>query len=137
MISHTRPGFDLLRALGSASCDILHKTRGTICYRHCALHLVISLTDTRDRAYDLLRALGSASGVITLETAGTICYRHCVLFFVISQTKQGVRQVTGIVFCILRYHKRDRKNDLLRALALGSTSCDIIHETGATICCGH
>ncbi len=54
---------------------------------------------------------------------------------VISCTRQGVRFVTGIGFCILWYHARDRGYDLLRAL--GSASCDNKHETGGTICYGH
>ena len=35
--------YDLLLALGSASCDITHKTGGTIRYGHWVLRLVISL----------------------------------------------------------------------------------------------
>ena len=34
----------MLRALGSASCDIIHETWYTICYGHWVLHLVISGT---------------------------------------------------------------------------------------------
>ena len=97
MISHTRKGgYDLLRALGSASCDITHETEGTNCYGHWVLLLVISQTrqgvrfvtgfgfcvlwyHTRDRRYDL----------------------HCVLGLLISYTRQGVRLVTGIGFCVL------------------------------------
>ena len=89
----------MLRALGSVSCDITHETRGTICYRHWVLCLVIS--HTRDRGNDLLRALGSASCDITRETGGTICYGHWVLRLVISHTRQGVRVVMGIGFCLL------------------------------------
>ena len=37
-------GYDLIRALGSVSCDITHETGGTICYRHWVLRLVISHT---------------------------------------------------------------------------------------------
>ena len=67
-----------------------------------------------------------------------------------SPTKQGVRFVTGTVFCILRYHPRDIGNDLLRTLgsascgitrdllrAVGSASCDITHEAGGPICYVH
>ena len=36
--------YDLLRALGSVSCDITHETGGTICYGHWVLRLVISQT---------------------------------------------------------------------------------------------
>ena len=44
MKSHTKQGYDLLRALGSASCDITDETRGKICYGHWVLRLVISRT---------------------------------------------------------------------------------------------
>ena len=64
----------------------------------CVLHLGISYTRQR---YDLRRTLGSVSCDITQDTKGTICYVHWVLRLVISQTKQGVRLVTGIGFCIL------------------------------------
>ena len=67
-------GCDLLRALGSASRDIAHETRGTICYGNGVLRLVISYTRQGVR---LLRALFSVSCDITHET--------------------GVRFVTGIV----------------------------------------
>ena len=122
-------GYNVLQALGSASCDITHETRGTICYGHWVLLLVISHT------CDLIRSLGSASCEIT-------------------HTRQRERFVTGIGFCVLRYHTRDRGYDLLRALGsvscnitdktgvlfvtgIGSASCDITHETGGTICYGH
>ena len=83
----------------------------------------------------MLRALGSASCDITHETGGTICCGHWVLRLVISHTRQGVRFVTGIEFCVLRFHTRDNEYHLLRAL--GSASCDITHETGDSICFGH
>ena len=39
---HTRErGYDMLRALVSASCDITHETGGAICYGHWVLRLVI------------------------------------------------------------------------------------------------
>ena len=44
VIPYTRQGYDLLRALGSASCDITHETRGTICFGPWVLRLVISHT---------------------------------------------------------------------------------------------
>ena len=101
MISHTRQADDLLRALGSASCDITdetgatvcyahggssssditHETEGTICYGHLVLHLVISHTRQGVR-------LCSARCDITHETGGTTCYGHCVLYLVISPTKE-------------------------------------------------
>ena len=49
----------------------------------------------------MFRALGSVSCDITHETVGTICYGHWVLRLVISHTRQGVRFVTGIGFCVL------------------------------------
>ena len=104
--------------------DLLHGKRGTICYGHWVLHLVISYT-----------------------RGGTICYGHWGLRLVISDTRQGVRFVTGIGICVLWYHTRDSGYDLLRALdsdrgydllqALHSAFCDITHETGGTICYRH
>ena len=79
----------MLRALGSASCDITHETGGAICYGHWVLRLVISHTRRRAICYGhwvlrlvisqrrqgvrFVRALGSASCDITHETGGTIC----------------------------------------------------------------
>ena len=82
--------YELLRALGVASCDIIyepwstscyrhritHETRGTSCYGHWVLRLVISHT----------------------KQGATIRYRHWVLRLVISHTGRGVRLVTGIGF---------------------------------------
>ena len=108
----------MLRALGSASCDIAHETGDTICYGHWVLRLVIShkrqggticyghwilhlvISHTR-QGYDLLQALESASCDITFEAGGTICYDHWVLRLVISHTRQGVRFGTGVGFCLL------------------------------------
>ena len=59
------------------------------------------LTHARNKVYDLLRALGSATGDITLATGGKVCYWHWVLRLVKSHTRQGMRFVTGIGFCIL------------------------------------
>ena len=172
---HTRDrGYDLLRALSSASGNITHGTGGTIfftelvlgsasgnsihdtvdtiCYKHCVLHLVISCTRqrvrfvtdivlrilwhlARDRGYEFSPALCSASWNITHETRCTTCYGHWVLHLVISHTRQGLRFLTGIVFCISGNHTRDRRYDLLRAF--GSLACDITHETRGTICYGH
>ena len=111
-ITHTRDkGYDLLRALGSVSCDIAHVTRGAICYGHWVRRLVISHTR---QGYDFVRA-GSGFCDITHETGGTICYGHWVLRLLISHRRQGY--------------------DLL--WALGSMSCGLIHETGGTICYKH
>ena len=42
LLYHTRDrGYDLVRALGSASWDIAHETASTICYRLWDLHLLI------------------------------------------------------------------------------------------------
>ena len=175
IIKHQTRGYDLLRAFGFASCVIRHETGGTICFGHWVLHLVLS--DRRqevqfvtgmgfcilcyqapDRGQDLLRAFGSASCVIRHQTGGydllraliraldsafcvirhdtedRICYGHRVLHLVLSDTRQGVRFVTGIGFCILCCQIRDRGYDLLRAL--GSASCVLRHQTGGTICYG-
>ena len=82
---------------------------------------------TPDRGYDLLRALGSASCVIRHQAMGMICYGHLVLHLVFSDTRQGVRFVTGIGFCILRYQTRDSGYDLLRALGLHLVLSDTRH----------
>ena len=58
------------------------------------------MTSHTKQGYDLLRALGSASCDIT-ETRGKTCYGHWVLRLVISRTRQGVRFVTGLGFCVL------------------------------------
>ena len=98
------------------SNDTRQETRGTTCYGH----------------WDL----SSASGDIIPETRDYIfCYGHWVLSLVISHTRQGVRFVTGIGFCLLGYHIRNREYDVL--WALGSASCDSAHGTGGTICFGH
>ena len=103
----------MLRALGSASCDITLETGDTICYGHWILHLVISHTR---HGYDLVWALGFASCDITDETGGTILFRafgsascditnetgvRLTLRLVISHTRQEVRFVAGIGFCVL------------------------------------
>ena len=69
----------LLQALDSVSCDITHERKGTICYGHRVLRLVISLT---------------RQGV-------PFCAGIGFLRLVISHTKQGVRFVPGIGFCVL------------------------------------
>ena len=130
---------DFLPALGSASCDITHKTGdtncfelcrnsgGTICYGHWVLHLVIShtiqgydLSHTKQRGHDLLQALD--------------------LYLVLSHTRHGVRFVSGIVFCILRYHSRDGdttgwEHSVLR-LVISHTrpGCDLLRELGSASC---
>ena len=110
----------MLRALGSASCDITHETMctschghwvlrpvithtrqgGTICYGHWVLRLVISHTR---QGYDWCGALGSASCDITHETSDKryVCAGHWVLPLAISHTRQGVRVFEGIGFCVL------------------------------------
>ena len=94
---------------------ITHETGGTICYVHWVLRLVISHTRQGVRfvtgigvtgigfgqGYDLFQAFGPASYDIIHETGATICYRHCVLRLVISHTRQGVRFVTCLGFCVL------------------------------------
>ena len=77
-------------ALSSASCDISHETGGTICHGRRVL-----------RRYAFLRVLGSASCDITDETGGHHFYGNWVLRLPISHTRQGVRCVTGLGFCVL------------------------------------
>ena len=125
--------YDLLPVSGArTNTQVLSNT---ICCRCLGLELVPKCYEVRvvarERGYDLIRALGSVSCDITHETGGTICYGHWVLRLVISHTRQGVRFVTGIGFCVLSYYIGDRGYDLLRAL--GSVACDITHETGGTI----
>ena len=94
------------------------------------------MSPTNQRGYDLLVALCSASCDMSHETEGTICFGHWVLHLVISHTRQGLRFVNGIGFCVFWNHTRDRRFDLLRALGLAS--CDLAYErAGVTICCGH
>ena len=126
----------MLRALGSASCDIMHETGGTIFYGHWVLPLVISHTRQGVRFVTGIGFCGrSASCDITHKTGGTSFYGYWVLRLVISLARQGVRFVMCIGFWFLLYHTRDRGYGLLRAL--GSASCDNTHETGGTICYGH
>ena len=49
----------------------------------------------------MLQALRSSSCDIIHETGGTVCYGHWVLRLVISHTRQGVRFVAGVGFCVL------------------------------------
>ena len=90
LVYHTRDGgYDLLRPLGPASFDVTHETRGTTCFGHWVLRLMVSRTKqgvrfvtgirsasfditlfilryhTRDRGYDLLRTLGPEYLVIS------------------------------------------------------------------------
>ena len=70
--SHTRQGYDLLRALGSASLDITRETRGTMCYGHWVLHLVISR---------LITVLGSGFCDIRHQTGGTTGIGFCIFSY--------------------------------------------------------
>ena len=97
----------MLRALGSASCDITHDIGGTICYGHWFLRLVISYT---------------------------IWVGHWVLRLVRSHTRQGVPFVMGIGFCVMCFFTRDKGYDLLRAL--GFASSDSMYETGVRFVAG-
>ena len=94
-------GYDLLKALGSASCDFRHETDetgGTICagHWHWVLRLVISHTKpavsfcvlsyhTRDKGYDLFLSLGSAFCDIIHETGSF--YGHWVLVVLFYPTR--------------------------------------------------
>ena len=124
--------YDLLGALGSASCDITDETGGAFCYGHWILRLVISQMRqgvrvvtgigfcefgylTADRGYDLSRALDSAFCDITHETG----------------RKYDLLRALGSASCEITYEAGGtRRYDLLRAL--GSVCCDIAHETGPT-----
>ena len=87
----------MIQALGSASCDITHETGATTSY----VHWVLRLVNIRDRRYELLRALESASSHVAHETGGTVCYVYWIQRLVISPTRQDVRFVMGIGFCVL------------------------------------
>ena len=79
VISPTKQrGYDLLRALGSATCDITHET-----------------------GVRFVTGIGLSSCDITYETGGTTCDGHWVLHVVISHTRQGVQFATDIGFCVL------------------------------------
>ena len=122
-------GYDLLPALCSASCDILHKTRGRICYR---LWVLLLWYHPGDRGNDVLRTLGSASCAISHETGGTICYGHWVLRLVkISHARQRVTICYGHWVLHLEI-SRTRQG-----VRLCSARYDITHETGGTTCYGH
>ena len=87
----------------------------------------------------MLRALGSAADlrlVISLtRQEGTNFYEYWVPSLVTSLTRQGVRFVAGIGYCVLQYHTPDNGYDLLRTS--GSASCDNLHETRGAFCYGH
>ena len=69
----------MLRALGSVSCDIPHETRGTSCYGHWVLRLVISFTGQGVR-------IATGIGVLRL---------------VMSYTREEIRFVPMIGLCVL------------------------------------
>ena len=75
----------------------------------------------------MLRAFVSASCGILQQAGSTICYGHRVLTLVRSYSRQGLRFVAGIGFCILWYLTADRAYDLLQGW--GSASCDITQQT--------
>ena len=66
---------------------------------------------------------------------GTICYGHWVLHLVISHTRQGLRFVNGIGFCVFWNHTLNRRFDLLRVLGLAF--CLAYERAGVTICYEH
>ena len=110
----------MLQALRSASRDITHERRGTICYKHWLLRLVLSHTTQgvqfvtsiwfcvlfyRTR---FVSGMGFASCEIAHETWGAICYGHWgsvlwALHHVISHAKQGVCFAKGICFAWVRF----------------------------------
>ena len=77
-------GYDLLWALGSASCDITHETAGTICHGHWVLR---DITHETRETNNFSRSLSSASCDITHEIRGTRGFRHWILRLVISHTR--------------------------------------------------
>ena len=81
VISHTREEVRVVfvRALGFGSCDFTHETGDSFGYGHGVLRLVMSRT----------------------THGGTISYVHWFMHLVISQTRQGIRFVAGIGFCVL------------------------------------
>ena len=92
----------MLLALDSASFDITGETRGTICYGHWVLRLVISHTRQGVRFVTGIGFCGrSASCDITHKTGGTSFYGYWVLRLVISLTRQRVRVFRGMWFCFL------------------------------------
>ena len=87
LLYHSRDrGYDLIRAFGSASCDITHETGGTICYEHWVLPLVISHARQGSICYGhwVLRLVISHT-----RQGGTICYGHWILPLAISHTRKG------------------------------------------------
>ena len=108
VISHTRQRLELVpqcsevRFVAGAwprtSTQVL---RSTICCRCLRLELVSA------KKYDLLPVSGARASTqvqnydLLHERGGTICFGHWVLCLVISHTRQGVRFVTGIGFCVL------------------------------------
>ena len=92
----------MLRALGSASCDIIHETGGTSFYGYWVLHLVTTHTRQGVRFVTICYGHWVLRLVMSHARQGfTICAGHWVLRLVISHTRQGVRFVTGIGFYVL------------------------------------
>ena len=87
----------MLRSKSSASCAIFPDIRGTICYGHWVLRLVISFMR---QGCDLSRALSSASRDISHETVGNLFRAldsaSCDIFH-----ETGLRFITSIGFCVL------------------------------------
>ena len=104
--------YDLLWACVCASCAILEQT-GVGFVTGMGFCLLWYLT--ADRGYDLLRAWVSASCGILQQTGGTIHCGHQVLLPLILHSRQEVRFVMGMGFCILWYLTADGRYDLLRA----------------------
>ena len=138
-------GYDLLRALGSASGEITHGRRGTCCYgalcsascdlayETAGLRFVtgIGFCDwwyhARDRGEICYGHWAFVLWYHTRERC-TTCYEHWVLRSVISHTGQGVRLVTDIGFCVLWYHTRNRECDL------SHTRQEVRFVTGLVFC---
>ena len=123
-------GYDLLRALGPASCDIPHypasksQTTNRVSFhaspqanhRQQIIHLVMSRTDTtKSKATNLY--------ILPCLTQMPKNQRQQIVHLAMSHTDTGKSNVK---------RKSSRGYDLLRAL--GSASCDITHEAGDTSC---
>ena len=88
---------DLLRALDSMFCDIVHETGKMSCHGYWNS---VFCDHARDNGYDWLRALDSASCDIIHETGEMIYYGYWVLCLLITYTRQLERFITGIGFYI-------------------------------------
>ena len=78
----------------------------------------------------MLRSLRSAS-VILHKKGGKICYKHCVLRLVISYTRQDVRFVTGIGFCLATVQREAMLCEFLNGLRKPAEGTHHQHQQSA------